>query len=174
MSRLQPDQEVTLVSVSGASVVHVIEDRGDVVLVRDSNGKRREVRRSRLTTVRAEPTRTPLASRPNYDLGGGRAVVKELPTRNERYLAFVREHDCCACGADGPSDPHHWALKGKGGGMGTKADDFRTVPLCRACHDYYHAHGNLPENTTIMTRILFLAKQVDLLVKWATKEGKTR
>ena len=100
--------------------------------------------------------------------------MKELPTRNERYLAFVREHDCCACGADGPSDPHHWALKGKGGGMGTKADDFRTVPLCRLCHDHYHAHGNLPECTTIMTRILFLAKQVDLLVKWATKEGKTR
>lgn len=174
MSRLVSDQEVTLVSVSGASVVHVIEDRGDVVLVRDANGKRREVRRSRLTTARPASTRTPLASRPNYELGDGRAVMKELPARNESYLAFVREHDCCACGAEGPSDPHHWALKGKGGGMGTKADDFRTVPLCRGCHDHYHAHGTLPECTTIMTRTLFLAKQVDLLVKWATKEGKTR
>lgn len=53
------------------------------------------------------------------------------------YLAFMREQECCWCRRPGPSDPHHFGKRG----TGQKADDYHTVPLCRACHEYFHARG---------------------------------
>lgn len=58
---------------------------------------------------------------------------KVLPWRSEEYLAMVRQFPCCRCGA-GPAEPHHWGPRGKA----QKTDDFRTIPLCRACHDAFH------------------------------------
>jgi hypothetical protein len=85
-------------------------------------------------------------------------------------MDFVREHPCCSCNAAGPSDPHHWALKGHGeGGMQMKHDDRRTVPLCRGCHDFFHDHRHLPELSVVSTRIHLLAVQNDLLVKWVRR-----
>lgn len=57
------------------------------------------------------------------------------PPRSPRFLAFVRELPCCFCGAPGPSDPHHVGRHG----MGTKATDYSVLPLCRKCHDEWHA-----------------------------------
>jgi len=56
------------------------------------------------------------------------------PARAPHYLAFVRQLPCCVCGSPEPNDPHHWGPRG----MGSKTDDFRTVPLCRRCHDRIH------------------------------------
>ncbi len=67
-------------------------------------------------------------------------------------------------GAAGPSDPHHY---GTGGGMGQKTDDYRTVPLCRRCHDHFHDHRELPGMGVATTRVFLLQRQVDLLVAWA-------
>ena len=51
--------------------------------------------------------------------------------RAPHYLAFVRQENCCRCGAPPRSDPDHIGQSG----MGLKADDYRTIPLCRRCHE---------------------------------------
>ena len=66
--------------------------------------------------------------------------MNEKTYRDKKYLAFVRELDCCACGAHGPSDPHH-AISG--GGVGLKPSDAVTIPLCRMCHSEFHQMGIL-------------------------------
>ena len=57
-------------------------------------------------------------------------LPKVKPYRSEAHLAGIRKKHCMCCGAPPPSDPHHMAT----GGMGTKASDLLTVPLCRECH----------------------------------------
>jgi hypothetical protein len=95
-----------------------------------------------------------------------RAVPKPAgPTRSRGYLDHVRAQPCAGCRAPGPSDPHHWGPRG----VGMKTDDHRTVPLCRRCHDTYHQTGSLPGMDPGTTRVLFLQRQVDLLVGWARK-----
>lgn len=48
--------------------------------------------------------------------------------------ALCRALPCCACGAR-PCDPHHVPSVGAGGLDGD------TVPMCRAHHEEFHAHG---------------------------------
>lgn len=74
-------------------------------------------------------------------MGGGRdpvslltAVPKEKTERDRAYLDWLATQPCCAC--DFPcSDPSHHGR----GGMGIKASDLGALPLCRRCHDYWHA-----------------------------------
>lgn len=87
------------------------------------------------------------------------------PDRDRGYLVYVREHPCCACTAPAPSDPHHYGPRG----MGQKTDDYRTVPLCRGCHDCFHQHGFVARfeaeaDAVQLTRVLFLQTQVDLMI----------
>lgn len=52
------------------------------------------------------------------------------------YLAFVRTLPCAHC-MHPEAEPHH--IIGMGlGGMGTKASDIHTMPLCRPCHRAVH------------------------------------
>lgn len=51
------------------------------------------------------------------------------------YAERVRALPCCACGARGPSDPHHVQSRGAGG------DRRSLVPLCRDCHRLLHQIG---------------------------------
>lgn len=92
---------------------------------------------------------------------------KSRPERDEAYLAFVRDNPCCACAAPGPSDPHHYGPRG----VGQKTDDYRTVPLCRRCHDEFHARHTVPALNPNATRIRFLEVQVELLVRWTTRKA---
>jgi hypothetical protein len=95
-----------------------------------------------------------------------RAVPKApLPDRDPRYLAFVRSHACCSCGSQEDVEAHHWARRGQKG-LATKPSDFRTVPLCRRCHDTFHATGELPRMNGPQAKFWFLAKQADLLIAW--------
>jgi len=57
--------------------------------------------------------------------------------RNNKYLNFIRGHDCIDCGWPhelGRIEAHHIYT----GGMGIKCSDYDTVPLCgsgaRGCH----------------------------------------
>ena len=54
--------------------------------------------------------------------------------RSEEYKAFIRSKPCCGpgCYKPAPSDPHHESITGRG--MGIKASDLETLPLCRRCH----------------------------------------
>jgi len=67
---------------------------------------------------------------------------------NPKYLQWVKSQPCVCCGARA-DDPHHIIGHGQGG-MGTKAHDLLTIPLCRQHHDDLHRdmsrweaeHGN--------------------------------
>lgn len=52
------------------------------------------------------------------------------------YLRWVKSQPCCICGAIA-ADAHHLIGYGQGG-MGTKAHDLFTIPLCRVHHDELH------------------------------------
>lgn len=67
---------------------------------------------------------------------------------NTKWLQWVKTQPCCVCGQQA-DDPHHIIGHGMGG-MGTKAHDLFTIPLCRIHHDELHrdpkqweaTHGN--------------------------------
>jgi hypothetical protein len=68
------------------------------------------------------------------------------PIRSKAYLDWVKTLSCCGCGIEPASDgfsvntmdAHHLIAAGLGGGMGTKASDLLTIPLCRKCHNELH------------------------------------
>jgi 5-methylcytosine-specific restriction endonuclease McrA len=100
------------------------------------------------------------------------------PSRSAAYLQHVREHDCCNCGAPGPSDPDHVGSRG----VGQKTSDFNCVPLCRTCHRYRTDKNVLPDSPTIngvtyectksATENRILRAQVQMLREWAEKIEK--
>lgn len=56
------------------------------------------------------------------------------------YLEWVRAHPCIAClPAHREAEPHHFIGEFAVGGMGLKAPDLLSMPLCRAHHDAVHA-----------------------------------
>jgi hypothetical protein len=55
---------------------------------------------------------------------------------NEHYTRWVKTQPCAGCGNQS-DDPHHLIGYGQGG-MGTKAHDLFTIPLCRKCHNVLH------------------------------------
>lgn len=57
-------------------------------------------------------------------------------------LKQIRALPCCQCHAPPPSQACHANWQEFGKGMGIKADDGYTIPLCHACHvwlDQYQA-----------------------------------
>ena len=57
---------------------------------------------------------------------------KSPPFRSGKWLQHVRELDCVICWRPGPSQAAHANHLMKG--MGTKAPDVFTVPMCPECH----------------------------------------
>jgi hypothetical protein len=70
--------------------------------------------------------------------------------------------------ASPPNDAHHWGAHG----MGIKTEDYRTVPLCRMCHQTFHQHGRAGPFDRDRTRFEFLRAQVDLLVRWNIEQDE--
>lgn len=64
-------------------------------------------------------------------------IPKRYRWESAKWLKWVKSQQCCGCGGSA-DDPHHIIGHGQGG-MGTKAHDLFTIPLCRACHDALHA-----------------------------------
>lgn len=96
-----------------------------------------------------------------------RPVPKPATLRSNPYLAYVRKHPCCLCGAS-PSEAHHWSHHG--GVMGAKVDDYRTVPLCQEHHRYWHDHGTLPGMDRDTSEQALLREQAWLLRAWFDNE----
>lgn len=88
------------------------------------------------------------------------------PARDEDYLSFVRAHRCMSCASRRLVEAHHWA---RVRALATKVDDYRTVPLCRDCHEEYHSTGSLQAWTAKQTKFWFLVAQNELLVEWARR-----
>lgn len=64
------------------------------------------------------------------------ARPKRIRWQSPDYLSWVKSQPCSCCGASA-DDPHHLIGHGQGG-MGTKAHDSFTIPLCRAHHTELH------------------------------------
>lgn len=67
-------------------------------------------------------------------IGGGRR--RSGPKHDRAHLERVKQLPCIVCGRPGPSDAHHVRTRpdGQGYGMGQKASDQETIPLCKAHH----------------------------------------
>ena len=181
MTDLSPGQEVTVSGMHGgaAEVVYV---RGGNVRVRMlSTHCPRTVPLSRVTPKRESkalsveaPQLRSLADmvapiQRVYD-SGLRPVPKPVTLRSDPYLAYVRKHPCCLCGRSEGIEAHHWSHHG--GVMGSKVDDYRTVPLCTEHHRYWHDHGTLPGHDRVGSEGRFLLTQRALLTAWTDDHTK--
>jgi hypothetical protein len=143
---------------------------GQVTVRRADTGKILAVASTRCRPAEREPTRPAapppeVVERATTERPELAAQPKTRRHQNPAYLGFVRAKPCCACGAPPQSDPHHWSIRGRKG-IALKPDDERTVPLCRGCHDHFHAHTTLPELTPAKTAVFFLSVQTDLMAEW--------
>jgi len=75
-------------------------------------------------------------------LGNFREKTKPPKGREYRedpkHLKFIRSLPCAVCSGAPPCDPHHLLSAPGMRGVGMKAPDWWTVPLCRECHDRLH------------------------------------
>lgn len=70
----------------------------------------------------------------------------ERPGMSDAHLSLIRQLPCTRCGSSSLSDPHHLkSLLSQERGMGLKATDRWTVPLCRAHHDELERLGSRRE-----------------------------
>lgn len=69
-------------------------------------------------------------------------LQKEINMRNPKYLTWIRNLPCAACSSPSRNEAHHIRGIGHFGGVGRKASDYLTMPLCGLCHDRIH---NVPE-----------------------------
>jgi hypothetical protein len=91
------------------------------------------------------------------------AVPKENPVRDEAYRRLVAEQDCAHCGRPGPSQCAH---SDQGKGLGIKASDLETYPLCadqpgrQGCHSVIGASGlfTREQRRTLESRYVALTK----------------
>lgn len=65
---------------------------------------------------------------------------RESRWRSQRHCTFVRSHACCNCGETAGIEVAHVRI-GSGAGLGQKPSDWRTVSLCRECHQRQHNIG---------------------------------
>jgi hypothetical protein len=60
-----------------------------------------------------------------------RKMLRRGPSRDPRYMAWIRTLPCAVCGSKWRVEAAH---TGSDGGMAQKASDYSCVPLCRYCH----------------------------------------
>lgn len=56
-----------------------------------------------------------------------------------RHMGRVKRLPCVICGRRGPSDAHHCRSDGMA------RDDFKTIPLCKECHQGQNGYHNAKE-----------------------------
>lgn len=90
--------------------------------------------------------------------------MKKTRTKADKaHLAAVAALPCSTCAAEGPSECHHIR---DGMGIGMKASDKETIPLCYRCHrgEYgFHTLGKRRWEQTFGTQREHLAKTLALL-----------
>lgn len=174
---IAPGDPVFVSGMSGGPAT-VVKQNGSSVRVRmTSTGKPRTVDIDRLSVKPVaksltvgmasrsdEKRRAVLRGEPLPTFGASRPCPKPVTLYSEPYLAYVRKHPCCLCGAPGPSEPHHWSHHG--GVMGSKVDDYRTVPLCTEHHRHWHDHGTFPEMDREHSEAALMREQAWLLRAW--------
>ena len=75
------------------------------------------------------------------------------------YLDWIRSRICAVCECSSDTEPHH--IKGEYhlSGVGMKANDIFTIPVCRKCHEFLHsgAFGWKEEQRRALTETLVAA-----------------
>ena len=70
--------------------------------------------------------------------------IPEGQVKNKKYLQWVAEQPCIYCGQD--SQAHHLRVQALGAGMGKKAPDYFTLPVCYTHHAECHS-GEIDKET---------------------------
>ncbi|MGO2307015.1 MAG: DUF968 domain-containing protein [Providencia sp.] len=92
---------------------------------------------------------------------------------SEKYLKWVKSQPCCICNSIA-NDAHHLIGYGQGG-MGTKAHDLFTIPLCRVHHDELHRdpkEWEIEHGSQIILLFHFLDRSIGLGVLNGKGEAK--
>lgn len=63
--------------------------------------------------------------------------------RDKQRLKRIRQMPCIRCAKPAPSQACHSNFHEHGKGMGTKADDRYTIPLCAICHRWLDSYQEL-------------------------------
>ena len=102
--------------------------------------------------------------------------LKERPVRDPGYLRLVASLPCVWCGRQGPSQAAH-ANRGKG--MGIKASDAQTFPLCATrpmalgCHDLFD-QGSVPREERRRLEVLWAERTRTQLRQIAEQDESVR
>lgn len=65
---------------------------------------------------------------------------RESRFRSQKHCNHVRSYACSKCHDTAGIEVAHVRI-GSGAGMGQKPHDYRTVSLCKACHQRQHTEG---------------------------------
>lgn len=66
-----------------------------------------------------------------------------MSKRDSKRLVLIRQLPCVRCGSPAPSQACHSNFQEHGKGMGTKANDRYTIPLCDKCHKDFDHYASL-------------------------------
>lgn len=82
--------------------------------------------------------------------------------RDNQRLKRIRQMACIRCAMPAPSQACHSNFHEHGKGMGTKADDRYTIPLCYSCHRWLDTYQEISRNQAKdwFMRKLFLVNKV--------------
>lgn len=84
---------------------------------------------------------------------------------DRRYLAWIRTQPCCSCSpgyvdglgvCGGPVEAHHKT----GAGMGLRAHDHETMPLCAKHHKQLHEFTGMFEHDSRMSRLAWQERRI--------------
>lgn len=66
-----------------------------------------------------------------------------MSKRDNKRLALIRQLPCVDCGKSAPNPACHSNFQEHGKGIGTKANDQYTIPLCDNCHKMFDHYISL-------------------------------
>lgn len=173
MGRMGEGDRVEVRGMAGhvrfTGTVDRVED-GFAIITPDGKVKPKPIALGRVRLLdRPAPAPGPVVAKPDRSQPSIKPQPKPLPPARDRvYQRWIASLPCCHCGSRHRVDAHHWAPKR---GIAQKVDDYRTVPLCRVCHDHVHDHGHLEGLTVLMTRHLFMEKQITYVIAWFRSGG---
>ena len=82
--------------------------------------------------------------------------------KSRTHMARVAALECCICGRS-PVQVHHLRTPEFSGG-GQKASDLFTIPLCKPCHDNFHATGRKKWEMQFGRQIKYLAETLNRIM----------
>lgn len=146
---------------SGVATVERVRRDGRLAVV-FADGTRSRVRAGQAKSLSPAPMKAPppivvvdLPPLPQTFVQLPRSFVvspKVKTMRDRKYLDWLRDQPCVACGFPHGCDPSHHGRHG----LGIKAPDDRAVSMCRRCHDHWElgaprrvfARGHLDDDAT--------------------------